>query len=54
MFGTGVGAIYAVAFNSSAYVIYSLVSSIGALLGDIVGAFIKEDWVFREVLLHLS
>jgi CDP-2,3-bis-(O-geranylgeranyl)-sn-glycerol synthase len=42
MFGTSVGAIYAVAFNSSAYVIYSLVSSIGALLGDIVGAFIKR------------
>ncbi|MEM1610670.1 MAG: CDP-2,3-bis-(O-geranylgeranyl)-sn-glycerol synthase [Sulfolobales archaeon] len=42
IFGTGVGAIYAVALNNQVYIIYSLISSIGALLGDIVGAFIKR------------
>ncbi|MDT7887519.1 MAG: CDP-2,3-bis-(O-geranylgeranyl)-sn-glycerol synthase [Desulfurococcales archaeon] len=42
MFGSGVGAIYTSALGNPAYIIYSLVSSIGALLGDIIGAFIKR------------
>jgi CDP-2,3-bis-(O-geranylgeranyl)-sn-glycerol synthase len=42
VFGTGVGAIYSLVFNESIFIIYSSISSLGSLIGDMVGAFIKR------------
>lgn len=42
VFGTGVGAIYSLVFNNSTFIIYGLISSLGSLVGDMVGAFIKR------------
>lgn len=42
VFGTGVGAIYSLFFNEPIFIIYSSVSSLGSLVGDMVGAFIKR------------
>jgi len=42
IFGTGVGAIYSAALHKQAFIPFSLASSLGALLGDMVGAFIKR------------
>ncbi len=42
IFGTGVGAIYSAALDNPYFVPYAAASSLGALLGDIVGAFIKR------------
>ena len=42
VFGTGVGAIYSAALDNPIFIPYAAVSSLGALLGDIIGAFIKR------------
>ncbi len=42
IFGTGVGAIYSAALDNPYFIPYSMASSIGALLGDMAGAFIKR------------
>lgn len=41
-FGTAVGAVYTSATGEPLYIVYGLLSGIGAALGDLLGAFIKR------------